>query len=144
MNYLDKFLSNTKPAGECLEWTRCFNSDGYPRAAYKGSSNGKVHRIVYQLTNPDEDIDGKVIRHTCDNPKCINPNHLESGTPADNMRDRDTRGRHALAAFNAKQIIAIRTMYATGLYTHAEIGNLFNVNYRTIQQVVTNKTYRWV
>ena len=144
MDYLDKYLSYTEDNNGCKEWTRCLNSDGYPRAAYKGNLNGKVHRIVYELSHPDEDINGKVIRHTCDNPKCINPDHLLSGTVADNMKDRDTRGRQALAAFNAKQIIAIRNMYATGQYTHAEIGILFNVNYRTIQQIVTHKSYRWV
>ena len=47
MRDLEFFLKHTKENGDCLEWTRCFNTDGYPRCAWNGSSNGKVHRIVY-------------------------------------------------------------------------------------------------
>lgn len=142
-NYLDKYLTNTKQEGTCLIWQGALNTDGYPRAAYRGNSNGKVHRIVYELFT-GEDITGKVVRHACDNPTCINPEHLSSGTPADNNRDRDVRERHALAAFSAKQIRAIRLLYATGQYRQKELASLFNINYRTIQQIVRNKSYRWV
>lgn len=40
---LEWLLSFTEPNGECLEWTRCFNTDGYPRRGVKGNSNIKVH-----------------------------------------------------------------------------------------------------
>lgn len=141
---IDFFLTHTQEAGDCLEWTRCFNTDGYPRAAYKGSSNGKVHRIVYELAHPEEDITGKVIRHTCDNIKCINPSHLISGTPADNNRDRDTRERHTLAVFTEKEVRTIRQLYDTGNYSQKELADMLGVNYRTIQQLVRRKSYRWV
>ena len=36
---------------------------------------------------------GMIVRHTCDNPPCINPMHLQLGTQGDNMRDRYMRGR---------------------------------------------------
>lgn len=54
---------------------------------------------------------GKVIRHTCDNPVCINPEHLISGTPAQNMEDRDLRGRHGAAKISAKDVLDIRQMF---------------------------------
>ena len=92
MRDLEFFLKHTKENGDCLEWTRCFNTDGYPRCAWNGSSNGKVHRIVYELVHK-KDITGLVVRHKCDNPKCLNPEHLEIGTPSDNTKDRDERNR---------------------------------------------------
>lgn len=85
-----KYLQYTVSNGDCLEWTRCFNSDGYPRALINGSSNGKVHREVFFLTNG---FYPEVVRHKCDNIKCINPNHLEGGSNIDNIEDRHSRNR---------------------------------------------------
>lgn len=54
-----------------------------------------AHRVVYMKHNAvsPQDIDGKVIRHTCDNARCINPEHLVIGTYQDNMDDKVSRGR---------------------------------------------------
>lgn len=87
---LSEILSHTIKVGNCLEWQRCFNSDGYPRAVIDGDSNTKVHRKVFELVNG---FKPPVVRHTCDNIKCINPDHLLPGTPSENTKDRDTRGR---------------------------------------------------
>lgn len=85
---LQDLLAQTKQVGDCLEWLRCFNTDGYARMG----GNVKVHRLVYELVTR-EDIQGKVIRHTCDNIKCINPSHLLSGTNLENIQDRVDRDR---------------------------------------------------
>lgn len=55
------------------------------------------HRLVYCEYNGVtlNDIAGKVVRHTCDNPRCINPAHLVIGTKADNNKDRAERNRSA-------------------------------------------------
>lgn len=89
---LKKLLSRTKKSGDCLEWTGCLNSDGYPRAAVGGDCNVKVHRLVYHLSSGVDPV-GKVVRHMCNNPVCINPKHLMLGTPADNVKDRNKSGR---------------------------------------------------
>lgn len=141
---VDDFLEHTLPRGDCLEWTRCLNTDGYPRCLWRGNSNGKVHRIVYGLIHHKECLVDKVIRHTCDNPLCINPTHLVSGTPRDNMKDRDLRGRSGTTKITAKEVALIRTMWATGKYTQVQLGELFNVNYRTISYIVRKLTWRWV
>lgn len=61
----------------------------------KTKSMQMLHRLVYCKANGVEltALKGFVIRHTCDNPRCINPKHLLIGTQADNIRDMDTRGR---------------------------------------------------
>ena len=61
----------------------------------RGGGNKRVflHRYIYELEHGPIP-DGMVVRHKCDNPACINPDHLELGTVADNNRDARVRGRH--------------------------------------------------
>lgn len=77
----------------CWLWHGCKNTDGYPKITVNGNSNIKGHRYMYAQFNSDENIEGKVIRHKCDNPLCMKPSHLESGTTLENVQDRVSRGR---------------------------------------------------
>lgn len=77
---------------DCWIWSGCVNSDGYPKITRNGNSNIKDHRYVYQQVKGGIP-EGYVVRHTCDNILCLNPDHLIIGTPTDNMRDRQERGR---------------------------------------------------
>lgn len=141
---LEDFLSLAVKEGDCLVWTRCVNTDGYPRCKWKSSFNGKVHRIVYELANPDQLIDGYVIRHTCDNIKCINPAHLLVGKPFDNNRDRDIRGRSGTAKLTPSQVIDIRSLYSNTPMLQKDIAESFGVNPRTVSGIVTGKNWKWV
>lgn len=52
-----------------------------------------AHRFAYELWKGPI-LDGNVIMHACDNTICMNPTHLSQGTMADNMHDRDNKGRN--------------------------------------------------
>lgn len=78
----------------------CFNCISHKPGSRNGyrviiNHNKRIylHRFVYEQMF-GEIPDGLLIRHKCDNPACINPEHLETGTHADNMRDMVERGRH--------------------------------------------------
>ena len=70
------------------------NRDGYADTTIHGR-HSTLHRVVYCIHHKISlgSINGKVVRHICDNPSCINPEHLVLGTPADNVRDTWERNR---------------------------------------------------
>lgn len=91
---ISKFWQSVdKQANEqaCWVWAGSLNPvTGYGRSPYKGKWIG-AHIVSWQIYNGRETT--LHILHSCDNPPCVNPAHLREGTPADNMRDRDRRGR---------------------------------------------------
>ena len=137
-----KSKSRVDKKTKCHVWKMCLNSDGYARLSINGNTNIKVHRLVYSLAHPEEDICGKVIRHTCDNPECVNPRHLLSGTAGDNMLDRDIRNRHGLAKLNDEKAINIRKLYASGNFLQRELAEMYDVDGRTISYVILRKTWK--
>lgn len=140
---IEWMLSHTKPAGECLEWQRALNTDGYPRLAVDGDFNVKGHRLMYSLCNPGEDIEGRVIRHTCDNTKCINPEHLLSGTAYENTLDRDLRGRMR-RTLSDDQVRDIRDLYFEGWQTKSELSRLYNISLSNVVALVSYRTFKHV
>lgn len=88
--------SHMPELGNCWEWR--FGKFGSGNRAYGAvSRNGKtdkVHRVAYELAFGPIPTGMKVM-HKCDNPPCGRPDHLCVGTDADNIHDRDTKGRTA-------------------------------------------------
>ena len=86
----------------CWPWLGAKTKYGYGRFKIAGDVFS-AHRVAYVLANnelPPQDrwsYHGTVVRHTCDNPSCCNPAHLEVGTQEDNVRDMMDRGRHRYA-----------------------------------------------
>lgn len=79
----------------CLEWTGARNEKGYGRIGCEMPGQPRTmyaHRLAFYLANG---YLPKLIRHTCDNPPCCNPQHLLPGTQLDNMRDAVERDRIA-------------------------------------------------
>lgn len=79
----------------CIEWTGKRDRDGYGRL-YWQSSKWRAPRLAYTLAHGPIPP-GMVIRHRCDNPPCVNVDHLEVGTVSDNYEDMaQRRGRDHL------------------------------------------------
>lgn len=93
--FYKRFWANIDIRGkdECWSWKLKKTWGRYGRIRHNGSLM-YVHRVMYQIKSGEEIPAGRVVMHTCDNPWCVNPNHLLLGTQLDNIRDRDNKGRH--------------------------------------------------
>lgn len=75
----------------CWIWGGVKDQYGYGRIAYRTQSL-KAHRVAFEMRHgpiPDD----MVICHSCDNPSCVNPNHLFVGSQSENMQDASRKGR---------------------------------------------------
>jgi len=81
------------PFSGCWNWTRGKDKDGYGKIKVEGRSL-RAHRVSYQVFKGEFPENLQTL-HSCDNPSCCNPDHLWVGSNADNMADRDNKGRTA-------------------------------------------------
>lgn len=135
---------------ECWNWNACKNELGYGNLNLFGKSL-LAHRVAFAISKGAFRSSLKVC-HSCDNPSCCNPSHLWLGTDADNVADRDAKGRlvkgktfhggsHVNAKLTDEQVSEIRALYAFGEWLHRELGEKYGVSRGTIQRIVTGA--RW-
>lgn len=145
-NFWSKVIKRSK--NHCWEWSGYKNSDGYGK--YQPFINHKqvhigAHRAAWFYTYGY--LPEKCVCHSCDNPACVNPNHLFTGTTGDNMRDRTKKGRTAKgerngrAKLSSKDVLKIRATRATTNLSYKAIGKLFNISTSTIWRVINNITW---
>ena len=148
MTLAHRFWSKVDPApGQCCwEWTACKTTRGYGffKLNYR---NVHAHRVAYTLTK-GEIPDGLVVRHTCDNRLCCNPDHLILGTQADNIADMHKRKRNnqpqgeqnGRCKLTAKQAMEI---YKSPLPQN-EIAELHNITQRNVSSIKSKKTWKHI
>jgi len=157
MNVDDKtyqrFMSKvSKDQCGCWIWTGSIRTASRANNLVYGSIclNGKVklaHRASWEIHNGTIP-DGKIICHSCDNPKCVNPEHLWVGTQKDNIQDAWRKGRgkgnvlpgenHPNAKLTKLNVKEIRESDMIGI----ELAKKFNVSKATISMIKNNKLWR--
>lgn len=86
-----RFMKHVNKTDTCWLWTGSIDVSGYGDCWFRGKTDG-AHRVAWLIFN-GEITDGLFVLHRCDNPKCVNPEHLFLGTHSDNMRDASSKGR---------------------------------------------------
>ncbi len=81
----------------CLLWLNAPEKDGYGQVQASPHSKAlgvtRAHQMAYVIAKGPY-LPGQIICHTCDNPTCVNPDHLYAGSWKDNVHDCVRRGRY--------------------------------------------------
>lgn len=124
----------------CWIWTAATRSTGYGVFSYKGKpvTASRVSYTLYKGEIPD----GLHVLHTCDNPSCVNPEHLFLGTNKDNVEDRKAKNRRAgrLKVVDSELKEKIQSLLDSNLYSYRDIERLTKVSRSTVQRI-NNKIY---
>lgn len=137
----------------CIEHKQKGIGLGYGSTSRKGKTYW-MHRVVYCESNnlTLDSIVGKVVRHKCDNPRCVNPDHLELGTHTDNMLDMTRRNRQAVgeqqgaAKLTAIEVQVIRESYVRGSKEFGQyaLARRFKVHQTTIKAILKGDSWKHI
>jgi len=150
-----RFWAYVEKSAGCWEWRGGLFSGGYGQFRW-GSRKMRAHRVSWQLANGDVPV-GMCVCHRCDNRKCVRPDHLFLGTQADNIRDRDSKGRGPKGRPNPKNskpgesnpsaklcredVDRIRILASSG-YTQRAIATAFRMSESQIGNIVHGRCWR--
>ena len=135
----------------CIEYSgKSRDKYGYAIRVISGIQE-KAHRVAWMLhhgTIPP----GLCVLHTCDNPPCVNINHLWLGTRAQNVQDMMNKHRHAshkgvdhpFAAFTDEDIIEIRRIYKEGNTSYAKLGRKYKVSEGAIAAIIKRRSWKHI
>jgi len=138
--FVDKRAHN-----ECWTWLGQIKNNGYGQFSIRARSMS-AHRASYEISK-GEIPEGLVIRHACDHKACVNPSHLLTGTPKDNVRDAVERGLHprgetqGRAKLTLKQVVEIRNVSRAGSESQRSMARRFGVSKAAVQRVAAGRNW---
>lgn len=97
----ERFWNKVNKGDGCWLWTASTNDDGYGHFRSAAGKHLNAHRYSYQLHNGAIPA-GMTVMHSCDTPRCVNPEHLRLGTHAENMADMRSKNRGTSGEKNHK------------------------------------------
>lgn len=136
-----RFWSKVDKRFGCWEWIGAVNQSGYG-VFWDEKKTHLAHRYSYGLKNP-QPPKGMEVRHKCDNKLCVNPQHLTIGTKAQNLQDRNRRGRTASGVRNGRskltprKVKEIRQRLTKG-ETQTSLAKEFGVSRKNIYLIQNN------
>lgn len=148
----DDYIDRSQGAHGCWNWIGARDPKGYGRVRI-GNQTELAHRVAWVEQNGPIP-DGLFACHHCDNPSCVNPDHLFLGTVRDNAHDMVAKGRSAkndrrgedigTAKLTVRQVQEMRAMYVPKVVTQPMLAALFGVSRSTVSAIVSGRNWAWV
>lgn len=135
----EKFFDKSE---NCWIWKGATKSKRMPYGSFtfRGKRSQVAHRISWTIYK-GEIPNGSLVLHKCDNPSCVNPEHLFLGNYLDNERDKLSKGRHKGEKLNPDKVREIKSLFAVN-YGDMKIARKFNVSYQTVYSIKMGKTWK--
>lgn len=142
----ERFMSKIIKTKTCWIWKASFREGGYGQFRFRGTT-ARANRVSYILFVGDIPK-GKFVLHTCDNTKCVNPEHLFIGDHFDNMKDMFKKGRnpnlkgdkHPRSKLKPNDILAIRRDNRT----YREIAKTYGIDGSHVSDIKNFKTWKHI
>jgi len=151
----DRFWPKVNKTESCWIWTASATTSGY---GLIGLASGKMKLATHVSWFLRHGHWPKFIRHSCDNPPCVNPDHLFEGNHKLNAQDRESkqRGRRPPDAFHARGesvnhakltadiVLQIRSLHSSAGLSAAKLGAKFGVHENTVRDIINRKTWKHI
>jgi DNA-binding XRE family transcriptional regulator len=129
--------------GSCWTWT------GFAHKEYGiinlNNINYYVTRVIYELMH-GESVLGFDVCHHCDNPRCVNPDHLFLGTAKDNVDDCHNKKRHAFGSRHGNSKLTedkIKEIRFRSLFqTQTDLARDFKIHRKTIGKILSGRSWK--
>jgi hypothetical protein len=148
MTAIDRFMKYVEPEPNsgCWLWVGAWGGDGYGYFRI-GRRLAHSQRMSYELFRGP--LNGLWALHKCDNPPCVNPDHLFLGTQDDNMDDSARKGRqqrgsrHWQAKLTEDDVRAIRALRAEGTKPRT-LSEMFSIDTSQISRICSRHIWRHI
>lgn len=148
-----KFWANVQKTSHCWEWTGTKSKTGYgvlytPHKTTDSRRRIFAHRFVHELYHGPIP-EGMLVCHHCDNPGCVNPDHLWLGSDQENTADRHRKGRtvtgekHTQAKVSEADVLLIRAKARTGR-SYASLAREFSLSLQQVSRIVRRVNWKYL
>ena len=131
----------------CVLWAGIKDAKGrgiiYSSTHRRGKRVFSAHRVAWELAK-GAIPEGQCVPHTCDNPPCINVEHLFLGTQLENIADMVIKDRSPNRKLTPAEVRSIRRRYAEGGVSQQQLADEYGVNQTTVSMIILRKRYRLV
>lgn len=148
-SFQTRFERHIQKTETCWIWKGAISGTrGYGQIGFEGRRL-YAHRASFEIYK-GEIPEGLLICHECDNPSCVNPEHLFLGTYKDNMQDCSKKGRMrqeekiGWSVLKTEDVILIRELHKTGKYSFPQLAKRFGVHTITIFDVVKKRNWKHI
>lgn len=136
-----RFMAYVEKTNSCWIWNGTRNRRGYGKLSFKDNRSAIASRVSYELfKGPLQD--NLYVCHSCDNPPCVNPDHLWHGTHMENTIDMIDKGRQH-SKITPSIVMKLRNLYDQG-YSNGKLAEMFGLTTGTISNIIYRKSWKHV